>query len=261
MGFIISVVNNKGGVGKTTTTINLADALGKKDKKVLAMDVDPQCNSTMVLLPPDTQIRKSLFDILDSDETDDLSQYIYATTCKNVLMLPNISETGGLEPGMISDAPKSFFRFRNKIRDYATKNFDYTIIDCPPNMGTFVLCALYASDFAIVPIRAGSAFSVAGLIRAVNLISDVKDKGNPNLTFLRLLINSIDKRTSISQTITSQLINAFDESQIFDTKIPINTSFEKAESQRQTIFQYDSTSTGARTFRKLTNEIISILEE
>jgi cellulose biosynthesis protein BcsQ len=259
MGYIISVVNNKGGVGKTTTTCNLADVLGKQGKKVLVLDVDPQCNTSTILLPRDTQIRKSFYDILENNESLDLAGYIYATKSKNVLVLPNISDTASLEPALIAQAPQSFLKLRNAIRDKASKNYDYVIIDCPPNMGTFVLCALYASDFAIVPIKAGSTFSVEGLIRAVQLIKDVREKGNPNLKFLRLLINSIDRRTSISQAVTGQLENIFDSEQIFKTQIPINTAFEKAESQRETIFQYDGTTTGARAFRELGKELSSIL--
>ena len=169
------------------------------------------------------------------------------------------SDTASLEPALIANAPSSFLSLRSKLREIALKNFDFILIDCPPNMGTFVLCALYASDFAIVPIKAGSTFSVEGLIRAVELIKDVREKGNPNLRFLRLLINSIDRRTSISRAVTDQLENIFDSDKIFKTQIPVNTAFEKAESQRETVFQYDGTSSGARAFRELAKELSAIL--
>lgn len=260
MGYIISVVNNKGGVGKTLTTCNLADALGKKGKKVLAIDIDPQCNTSTILVPKNTQIRKSLFEIIESNGSiDDLSSFIYATECNNVFVLPNITDTANLEPDLIANAPDSFFKIRTVLREYATSTYDYTIIDCPPNMGTFVLCALYTSDFVIVPVKAGSAFSVEGLIRATKLIKEVKTTGNPDLKFLRLLVNSIDKRTAISKAITSQLENIFDKNQIFETQIPVNTAFEKAESMGETIFQNDATASGARAFRALAKELNSIV--
>ncbi len=260
MGFITSVVNNKGGVGKTTTTCNLADGLGKQGKKILVIDADPQSNTTTVLLPRDTQIQKSFYNILETGEKPTFtSGHLYGTSCKNVLLLPNTNETASLEPLMISNAPESFMRLRNSLRGDLSKNFDFIIIDCPPNMGTFVLCALYASDFAIIPILAKSTFSVQGLIKAVGLIKDIQENGNPNLQFLRLLINSVDKRTSISKTITEQVHRAFDEDQIFRTQIPVNTAFEKAEANRATIFQVDATSTGARAYRELAKELSSII--
>ena len=260
MGYIIAVLNNKGGVGKTTITCNLADGLGKKHKSVLVVDLDPQCNASKMLLNTNTHIRKSIYEVLDPDESNDLSGCFYPTTCKNVSMIPNISETGGLEPDIINNAPDSFFQLRNKIRDKAIDEFDYTLIDCPPNMGSFVLCALYTSDFAIVPIKAGSVFSIEGLIKASNLISEVRKKGNPDMRFLRLLINAVDKRTSISKSVISQLHAIFNKDQVFETKIPVNTTFELAESGNKTVFQQDPSSTGARAFRSLTKEVISILE-
>jgi chromosome partitioning protein len=260
MGYILSVVNNKGGVGKTLTTCNLADALGKKGKRVLVLDADSQCNTSSILLNKNIEIRKSLFDLLeDPSPTPDFNGYVYATECKNVFLIPNITDTANLEPDLISQAPGSFFKLRNTLRQYCTTNYDFTIIDCPPNMGTFVLCSLYTSDFVIVPIKAGSAFSVEGLIRATKLIDDVRKKGNPDLRFLRLLVNCIDNRTSISKAITSQLQSIFEKEQIFRVQIPVNTSFEKAESQRATIFQHDPTASGARAFRDLAKELTSIL--
>jgi chromosome partitioning protein len=260
MGYITSVVNNKGGVGKTTTTCNLADGLGKQGKKVLVVDADPQANTTTMLLPRETQIQKSFYDVLENGSTPNFtSGHIYGTTCKNVYILPNINETGSLEPTLIAQAPDSFMRLRNSLRGELSESFDFIIIDCPPNMGTFVLCALYASDFAIVPILARSTFSVQGLIKAVGLIKDIREAGNPNLRFLRLLINSVDKRTSISKTITEQVHSVFDKDQIFKTQIPVNTAFEQAEANRCTIFQHDGTSTGARAYRELAKELSSVI--
>ncbi len=260
MGHIISVINNKGGVGKTTTTCNLADGLGKQGHQILVVDADPQSNTTTLLLPRDTPIRKSLYDVLESRTSPDFSTgHIYATTCKNVVLIPNINETASLEPTLISEAPESFLRLKKALKSNLSEKFDYIIIDCPPNMGTFVLCTLYASDFAIVPILARSTFSVEGLIKAVSLIREIQSKVNPDLRFLRLLINSVDKRTSISNSITEQINRAFEKDQIFKTQIPVNTAFEKAESSRSTIFQHDGTSTGARAYRELAKELTSII--
>lgn len=260
MGHIISVLNNKGGVGKTTVTCNLADSLGKHGHQVLVVDADPQANTTTLLLPRDTQIRRSLYDVLENSSSDQTNMtHLYATTCKNVLLMPNINDTASLEPSLIAEAPESFMRLKNALRGSLSKEFKYIIIDCPPNMGTFVLCTLYASDFAIVPILARSSFSVQGLIKAVTLIKEIREKVNPDLRFLRLLINSVDKRTSISNSITEQITRVFEKDQIFNTKIPVNTAFEKAESSGATIFQHDGTSTGARAYRELAKELNSII--
>lgn len=260
MGYIISIINNKGGCGKTTTTCNLADALSKKGKKVLVVDTDSQCNATSLLQQKNIAIRNSLYNILDPDsDTNDLKGAVYPTACKNVLLIPNIPETANIEPDLIAETPGSFFKLRHVLRDYATTNFDFTLIDSPPNMGTFVLCSLYTADFVLVPILATSTFSVEGLLKATQLINDVKVKGNPDLRFLRLLINSVDKRTAISSQIIAEVKSTFDNKQIFETMIPINTSFQRAESQGQTIFQYDATASGARGFRDLAKEMIAIL--
>lgn len=260
MGHIISIVNNKGGCGKTTTACNLADALGKQGKRVLVVDIDAQCNATNKLLPKKTTISGSMFELLDPDEESvDLDTFFYPTECKNVLLLPNIPETGNLEVDIIEGAPDSFFRLRDSLRTFAAENYDYTLIDCPPNMGTFVLCAMYASDLVIVPIRAGSADSVEGLLKATKLVEKIQSRGNNDLRFLRILINGRDKRTAISKAIIEKTRSTFAADQVFETEIPHNTTFEQAEALNRTIFQIDGTAAGARAFRALAKELIAIL--
>ncbi len=258
MGYIISVTNNKGGCGKTTTTCNLADALSRQKKTVLVVDADSQCNTTKILLEKGIAVRNSLYELLDpKKEKINIASCIYPTTCKNVLMIPNVDETASLEPELIKNTPQIFFRLRDILLKESEK-FDFIMIDNPPNMGTFVLISLYASYFVIVPIKAGSAFSVDGLLKALNIISEVRKSGNADLRFLRLLINCLDKRTSISKTIINQIYQTFGPKDIFETTIPINTAFERSESTSQTVFQYDHGAPGARSFRMLAHEFIKI---
>lgn len=261
MGIILSVVNNKGGVSKSTTTVSLADALGRRGKRVLVLDMDSQCNTTTLLAKSGVPIRHSMYELLDPEGNNaPLSSFIHITDCRNVVHVPNVQETAALEPKIIMSAPDSFKHLGKRLRKHALANFDFTIIDNPPNMGAFVLCSLYLSDFVLVPVKAGSAFSVEGLLKAVQLINDVRQTGNPALRFLRLLITHVDKRTLASRTIVDQIQKTFPQEQIFKTSIPVNTTFEKAESASKTIFQYDPACPGAKAFRSLAGELLKLFE-
>jgi cellulose biosynthesis protein BcsQ len=260
MGIIISVMNNKGGVGKTTVTVNLAEALGRMGKRVLVVDNDSQCNTT-TLLSSSLAIQErqgSLYDLLATDHREPKSS-ISLTTRKNLSIICNIQDTATLEPELIARTPDSLYLLQKKLRDYAITHYDYTLIDCPPNIGTFVLIALTASDFAIVPIIASSAFSIEGLVKAIYLVGDINRDYNPHLRFLKLLVNRMSKRTIVSQAIVSQLHRSFGVEKVFETTIPVNTALEKAELQHKTIFQFDQTSTSARAFRDLAKELDNLI--
>lgn len=259
MGVIFAIMNIKGGVGKTTITGNLADALGRLGHRVLAVDMDNQGNTTSLLHPGDPLPRNTVLDLLARDKPGlAVRQCIVPTRLTNVFLLPNIPETASLDSPPPLAGPAGYSRLRRRLRDFARKHFTFTFIDTPPHMGTAVLSSLYAADGVILPIKAGSAFSVEGLLKAVRLITEVKNGANPDLRFLRLLINQMDRRTTISRHIAQEIAQAFREEQLFQTAIPVNTAFERAESVGQTIFQYHPGASGAKAFQELARELVDI---
>lgn len=254
---IISIVNNKGGVGKTTVAVNLAHTLTRKNKRLLVVDMDTQCNATSLLLPKRYSEKNTLYEVFS--ETDiDIEQCVYPTKYEKLFCLPNTSDTGALEPPLLNSLPGSFRIFRNRVREFAQNNYDFTLIDCPPNMGFFVISALHASDFVIVPNWSGSAFSIEGLLKAIELIHDIQKNGNPDLRFLRLLINQVDRRTAMTKITIDQINKHFSKEQIFETMIPVNASFQRAENEQKSIIRYDPSAPGAKAFRALATEVINL---
>jgi cellulose biosynthesis protein BcsQ len=255
-GIMIAVVNNKGGVGKTTATVNLAHALTRRNQRVLVIDMDSQSNSTSLLLARDPGDH-TLYEVLTEADVS-IPQCVHPTEYERLDCLPNTNDTSALEPPLLQALPASFRIVRDRLRAYALANYDVTLLDCPPNMGFFVVSALQATDFVVVPIWAGSAFSIEGLVRAIDLINDIRTNGNPDLKFLRLLINAVDRRTSMGRISIEQVRKNFPSDQVFETMIPINAAFQRAEHERKTIIRYDPTTLGAKAYRHLAKEILDI---
>ncbi len=260
MGHIISIVNNKESCGKTTVTCNLADALGKKGKKVLVIDMDFRCQATSTLIPRNKSVQKNIYNILNpSENISETKEFFYPTELRNINLVPNISFTGNLEPELISKAPESFLKLRNVLRKFIVKNYDFTLIDNPSNLGAFTLCSLFASDFCIVPVKADTTDNIEGLFKTVQIIDNLRKKDNKNHCLLKILVNHRDGRKSISKAVIDEIKKIFSKDTIFQTVIPVNSAFERSKIRKETIFQTDPTSSGAKAFRSLAGELISLL--
>jgi cellulose biosynthesis protein BcsQ len=258
-GLIISIINHKGGIAKTTTTVNLGHALSRLGKKILIVDMDLQCNTTSTMFH-DREIGKySLIDILNPDNTEiNVKECIHGTTYKQLYIIPNVRETAGIEQQLIKRYPEGLSILRDRMRSYVKANFDFVLIDNPPNLGTFVISSLIASDFVIVPNEAGSKYSLEGLKEAVNFIEDIRETYNPDLKFLRVLLTKLDKRMMAHNATVELIRNYFPEEKVFETTIPSNTDFQKSELKNETIFKFRSGAIGAVAYMKLAEEILTI---
>ena len=264
-GKIIAIVNNKGGVGKTCITCNLSFTLTrlKKDLRVLVIDTDSQCSTTELLFADQmTQTTHSLYDVLNPETPDfPVEKAHFPTSFSNLYIIPNIPNTAGLEPLFLDGYPQSLGSLRNRIRGFCQENFDFTFIDCPPNVGTFVLMALYAADLVIVPHEAASTFSLEGLINAVKLIRRISSEENTDLRFLKLVINKLDRRTLAARATLQHCASLFAPEERFNTIIPVCAPFYGAERERQPILRFAPSSPGAKAFKLLAEEFDAIFSD
>jgi len=258
-----TLLNNKGGTGKTTATIHLAVVFGNKGKRVLVIDNDTQANTSNALMPLDVPIKKCLYDIfLDKEPTEELiPQVIYKTNYKNVSIIPNIEETSALEVNMALDFPNGIYilqesLFKNK---YINDNFDIILIDCAPNLGLFTTAALMMCQRVIVPVLATSANSVRGFQKIIELIQEFEQEERSVIDSYNILINGVDRRKSICKVIIKNLKETFD-SIVFKSFIPTDSGFETAEMNKQTIFAIKPWSNGAKLFRALGQEILGTIK-
>ena len=258
MGRIISILNHKGGVGKTTVTVNLAHALTRLDQKVLVIDNSPQCNASDILIPKSADVGPTLYNLYDAHSPRLApDRYLYPTKYKNLYCAPNHHDTGSLEAKIFlsQNHAENLLIFKDTIQDMARSRFDFTLIDNSPGLGAFAVCVLNMSDGVIIPAKAGSGFSIDGVINVVRLIGEIQKEHNPRLNLVRLLVNQVDRRTSLSNYTFERVRQHFGLDFMFKTTIPTNTAFEQAEAVRETILKYKGAAPGARAFRDLALEV------
>jgi len=254
---IIAMVNNKGGVGKTVSSVNLAAALANRGKKVLVIDNDPQCNATSLLLGDSTP-ENTLYEAFT--EGTPINKCIYPTQF-GVDVVPNAQITSQIEADLYQDTARSYALLKNFARDYATEHYDITIIDCPPSLGLWVIQAMSCADGIIVPIEAGSRFSLDGLASIYTSIESIRaTKINKELRFLKTLVNKVDMRTSSSKVIIEKVKELYPNN-VFETNIPTNDSIKQAELSRTTCLKYDPQCSGSKRYRALADELIALIAE
>jgi len=262
---IIAIVNNKGGVGKTTLATNLSHALANRGHKVLVADLDSQSNTTQFFLPPHISNYLSLYDLLKDNTPDkpesELRRYIYPTEYEGVDLLPNVQRSAGLEPVLYQDVEAAYTALRRNIRDYSLKHYKFCIIDCPPNIGVWVMMSLLASDCVIVPIESGSDRSIDGLDLAIDTINQVSETVNPDLRFLRLLVNKVDKRKTSTRNMLSRMVQDYGPENMFKTTLSESDIYKQAESENKTVIRFQPRSSASNQIRSLGAELCQILEE
>ncbi|MDQ3129502.1 MAG: AAA family ATPase [Acidobacteriota bacterium] len=251
MGKIIAIANQKGGVGKTTTAINLAAGLAVEEKKVLLIDADPQGNATSGAGIPRIMSRKTLYHSIIMSEP--LENIILPTELPLLFVLPSDKNLAGAEIELV-EAENREYRLKQilgKIRE----KFDYIIIDCPPSLGLLTINSLTAADSLLVPIQC-EYFALEGVTELFDTLARLRRGLNPQLTIEGLLLTMYDERTNLSAAVAQDLRDFYGK-QVLKTVIPRNVRLAEAPSYGKPIILYDIRSKGAESYIQLAKEILS----
>ena len=251
MGKIISVANQKGGVGKTTTTVNLGTILAKRGKKVLLIDADPQGNATSGL-GVEKDVEKSVYDILVNDT--EIEEVYQDTMIKNLKVCPSNINLAGAEVELVSMMSREQ-RLKEKLIKVKDE-FDFILIDCPPSLGLVTLNAFTASDSVLIPVQC-EYFALEGLGQLLNTINLVKKHLNKGLYIEGALLTMYDIRTNLSNQVVKEVKKYF-ENKVYKTVIPRNVKLSEAPSYGMPITLYDPKSKGAKSYDKFTKEFLKI---
>lgn len=251
MGYVIALANQKGGVGKTTTSVNLGACLADADKKVLLIDLDPQGNATSGLGIDKKDIDESVYDVLINDV--DLKKVILHSSHQGLDIVPTTIALSGAEVELTNLMARET-RLKDAFGDVKDE-YDYILIDCPPSLGLLTINAFTACDSILIPVQS-EYYALEGLSQLLNTIKLVRKHFNSSLKIEGVLLTMYDKRTNLGQQVNAEVKKYFGD-QVYETIIPRNVRLSEAPSHGQAIVDYDKRSTGAKVYQQLAKEVLA----
>lgn len=249
MAHVIAVLNQKGGVGKTTSTISIAAGLAKKNKTVLVIDLDPQANATSGLGIDKSSISASIYNVLVSGVP--AADAIISTGIDNLWLLPADTSLAAAEQELVSVASRETFLKANM----SGLQFDYILIDCPPSLGLLSINALVAANSVLIPVQT-EFYALEGLGLLMQTVQRIQAGLNSDLKLLGVVMTMVDTRNALSGQVIAEVKKHFGE-YVFDTFIPRNVRLAEAPSYGKTVFEHDKWSKGARAYKSLVKEVLS----
>ena len=254
MGRIIAIANQKGGVGKTTTSINLSSCIAAKGKKVLVVDIDPQGNTTSGYGIEKNDLDNTIYELMLGDCS--IEDCIIKDVIENISILPSNVNLAAAEIELIGVDKKEYI-LKNEI-DWVKDRYDYIIIDCPPSLSLLTVNAMTTADSVLVPIQC-EYYALEGLGQLINTINLVKKHLNKNIEIEGALLTMYDARTNLSNQVVKEVKKYFDN-KVYKTVIPRNVRLSEAPSYGMPITEYDARSKGAKSYEKFTKEFLKINE-